>query len=99
MSPATAEVAARPASLTRPSIAGTPSVGERLVAHRGSWAGTNLRYSIQWLRCRGKCVPVAQGASYRVQPRDRGARLRIAVDATNSVGAASALSRLTSVVR
>ena len=99
VSPATAEVAARPASLTRPSIAGTPSVGERLVAHRGSWAGTSLRYSIQWLRCRGKCVPVAQGASYRVQLRDRGARLRIAVDATNSVGAASALSRLTSVVR
>jgi subtilisin family serine protease len=95
----TQEVAARPVSLTRPSIAGRPSIGARLVARHGSWDGTNLRYSIEWLRCRHKCVPVAEGASYRVQPRDRGARLRIAVDAANSVGAASALSRLTSVVR
>ena len=99
LSAATPEVAARPVSLALPSIAGRRTVGARLVARHGSWDGTNLRYSIEWLRCRHKCVPVAQGASYRVQSRDRGSRLRIAVDATNSVGAASALSRLTSVVR
>ena len=98
-SAATPEVAARPVSLARPSIAGRPSVGARLVARHGSWDGTNLRYSIQWLRCRHKCVRVAEGVSYRVQSRDRGSRLRIAVDATNSVGAASAVSLPTSVVR
>ena len=99
VSAATVHVAARPAPVTRPSIAGRPSVGALLAARRGSWNGTNLRFSTQWLRCRRDCVQAARGASYRVRARDRGFRLRIEVEASNSVGAASAVSKPTSVVR
>ena len=99
VSPATAVVGARPQLTARPSIAGSPRVGMRLVARPGLWIGTDLRYSIRWQRCRGGCSPVGTGATYRVRPRDRGHRLQVEVIASNELGGAVAFSRRTRVVR
>jgi Subtilase family len=99
VSPATAAVGARPQLTARPSIAGSPRVGRRLVARHGSWTGTDLRYAIRWQRCHGGCSPVGTGATYRVRPRDRGHRLQIEVIASNDLGAVVAISRPTRVVR
>jgi hypothetical protein len=95
----TPAVAELPRSLARPSIAGRPRVGAVLVARPGSWAGTDVRLSMSWLRCRGSCVEVKVGPRYRVRPRDRGYRLRLSVLASNPVGTASAFSKPTNVVR
>ncbi len=99
LSPATKAVGARPALTARPSIGGRPRVGARLVARVGSWEGTNLRYTIAWERCRLGCSPAGKGATYRIHQRDRGSRIRIAVSASNDLGAATAFSRQTARVR
>ena len=98
VSPTTAAVAARPVLVTRPTIAGRAKVGARLVAHRGTWAGTSLGLSVRWLRCRQGCEQVAEGVRYRVRSLDRGFRLRIEVVASNSLGSSLALSKPTSVI-
>ncbi len=99
-SPMSAVVASRPRAVARPSIAGAPRVGSRLVAHRGTWTGTSLGFSVSWLRCRrGVCAEAAEGARYRVRARDRGFRLRVEVLASNALGGASAFSLPTLVVR
>jgi hypothetical protein len=99
VSPSTKAVGARPAPTARPSIAGRPRVGARLVARVGTWEGTDLRYSIVWHRCRQGCSPAGRGPRYRVRPRDRGWRLRAEVTATNELGAGTAFSRQTARVR
>jgi subtilase family protein len=99
VSPETKVVAARPVSLERPTIVGRARVGTRLVARRGTWAGTSLEFSLSWLRCRRGCSPAKAGTTYRVRPRDRGFRLRVEVVGSNSLGSVSALSKPTDVVR
>ncbi len=99
-SAATALVVEAPASRERPSIAGRAQVGALLTARLGTWAGTDLRLSTSWLRCRGGvCTQIKPGARYRVRAADRGYRLRVAVLAANSVGSVSARSKPTAVVR
>jgi subtilisin family serine protease len=98
-SPQTPAVASAPRLLARPSISGSPRVGARLVAHRGRWQGTTLEYVVSWQRCRASCIQVATGRTYRPAVRDRGARVRIEVVAHNSLGAVTALSKRTGVVR
>ena len=82
-----------------PSIVGRARVGALLTARPGTWAGTDLRFSTSWLRCRGVCTEIKPGARYRVRSADRGYRLRVAVLASNSVGSVSARSNPTAVVR
>jgi len=98
-SPQTPAVASAPRLLTRPSVPARPRVGVRLVANRGRWQGSNLQYVVNWQRCRGACLQIATGRGYRPTARDRGARLRIEVVAHNSLGAVTALSKRTGVVR
>jgi Subtilase family len=98
-SPQTPAVASAPRVLVRPSIAGHPRVGARLASNRGRWQGSSLKYVVNWQRCRGTCLQVATGRTYRPTTRDRGARLRIEVVAHNSLGAVTALSARTGVVR
>lgn len=95
----TTAVAMAPRLLGRPSIAGVPRVGARLVARRGTWAGTSLRYSVTWLRCRLQCTPSGRGPAYSVRAADRGFGLRVEVTAANAVGLVSARSARTAVVR
>jgi hypothetical protein len=98
-SPQTSVVSSAPRLLARPSISGRPRVGVRLLASRGRWQGTSLKYVVNWQRCRGACLQIATGATYRPTVRDRGARLRIEVVAHNSLGAVTALSARTGIVR
>jgi hypothetical protein len=69
------------------------------VANRGRWQGSRLRYVVNWQRCRGACLQIATGRAYRPTARDRGTRLRIEVVAHNSLGAVTALSARTGIVR
>ena len=98
-SAATELVVEAPLARVRPSIAGRARVGAELTARPGAWAGTELRFSTSWLRCRGSCTEIKAGASYRVRAADRGYRLRVAVLASNTVGSVSARSKPTAVVR
>ena len=95
----TPAVASAPRLLTRPSVSGRPRVGARLVASRGRWQGSSLKHVVNWQRCRVTCLQVATGRTYGPTTRDRGARLRIEVVAHNSLGAVTALSARTGVVR
>jgi len=96
---------ARPVNTTEPSISGTPTVGNRLTANRGSWVGeTPITYAFQWLRCSGTgddCSEIAGATDnvYVVVANDVGRTLRVRVTARNDVGSRSALSNQTAVVR
>ena len=98
-SPTTALVVESPHVQARPSIIGRARVGALLSARLGAWTGTDLRFSVSWLRCRGSCTEIKVGPRYRVRAADRGYRLRASVLASNDVGSASARSNPTSVVR
>jgi len=94
----TAVVLEQPRSLTRPSVAGRPRVGAVLVARPGSWAGSELTYSVAWQRCKGRCILAGGGLRHRVRARDRGYSFRISVSASNAAGSATALSPRTNRV-
>jgi Subtilase family len=98
-SPQTPAVASAPRLVARPSILGRPQIGAKLVANRGRWQGTSLRFVVNWQRCRASCLQIATGSGYRPTARDRGARLRIEVVAHNRLGALTALSARTGIVR
>jgi hypothetical protein len=56
----------RPTNTREPSISGTASVGSRLQANRGEWAGDQpITYSYIWLRCstKGDNCSEIQGAN------------------------------------
>ena len=95
----TALVVEAPRARERPSIAGRARVGALLTSRPGTWAGTDLRFSTSWLRCRGSCTEINAGTSYRVRAADRGYRLMIAVLASNAAGSVSVRSKPTAVVR
>ena len=88
-----------PRNEVRPTIAGRARVGSTLTAHRGTWTGTELRFSYAWLRCRvnanwsGKTV--SRSPTYRPRRADRGWRLKLVVTAVNDLADETALSRLT----
>ena len=102
--PTNVVISARPTNLTEPSITGTASVGSRLHANRGEWAGEQpITYSFAWLRCSAKGADCAeiQGANdtdYEVRDSDTGRTLRVRVTARNDRGTTSEVSNPTSVV-
>jgi len=89
---------ARPVNTTEPSISGTPAVGNRLTANRGTWIGEQpITYAFQWLRCNtngDNCAEItgANDNTYVVVDNDTGHSLRVRVTARNDVGTRSALS-------
>ena len=91
----TSVVAARgqpPVALTLPAIAGTPAVGQTLIASSGTWRGASGVFSYQWLRCSasgGGCADISGAAtqSYVVSSADSGNTLSVRVRASNDVGA------------
>jgi len=97
----TAIVAAKdqaPANVTLPVIAGTPSVGQTVVAASGTWTGASGVFVYQWLRCDasgGNCVnlPGATAQSYTVTSGDAGRTLTVIVRASNDVGSTNATSQ------
>lgn len=87
-----------PRNTSRPSISGTAEEGRTLTVSNGGWSGTQpISFRYQWLRCDatgGACVNVSGATSrtYTLVAADVGRRMRALVTATNSAGAASALS-------
>ena len=94
---------AGPRNTERPSIVGTPQVGQQLTADEGSWTGNPTGYGYQWQRCDAdvaSCAAVigATGKTYGVRLADLGFRLRVAVTARNARGSATVNSPITAIV-
>jgi uncharacterized repeat protein (TIGR01451 family) len=93
-----------PRNATRPAIAGTVRVGERLTATPGSWASpVPVSYAYAWQRCAPggtSCQPIpgATGATYAAAPVDTGWALAVEVTATSSGGSTVASSDATAPV-
>lgn len=74
----------RPHNRIRPTIIGTPKVGEVLRCNPRRWSrATGYRY--RWLR-NGEPIWRATATTYEVRPRDRGERLRCRVTALGPGG-------------
>ena len=91
-----------PASVSPPTISGTPEVGKTLTADPGTWSGTTpISFAYQWRRCdAGGCTDIATGGtqSYIPESADVGFAMRVTVTATNDVGQATAESAPTAMV-
>ena len=81
-----------PVDETKPTISGTPTQGDTLVAQPGTWKGEAVAFSYQWLRCTKagtECGPIS-GAYYReyvLTGADAGDRVSVQVTAYNASGA------------
>ena len=86
----------------RPTISGTPQVGETLRASTSDIADAdgmkNARFAYQWIRGSGD-IGGATGSSYTVVDADEGERLKVRVSFTDDAGnAESVTSRATDAV-
>jgi hypothetical protein len=95
---------ARPRNVVRPTISGTPRVGEELTATTGAWTGGVRSFAFSWQRCDAAgagCAAVAgaNGRTYGVRSADAGHTLRVAVTARNLAGATTVESDRTAVVQ
>jgi hypothetical protein len=93
-----------PRNTTRPSITGTPKVGEQLNADPGKWSGGASTFSYQWQRCDASgnncgTIPGSTGQAYGVRTADAGFTLRVVVTAKNAAGSASDTSDRTNTVQ
>jgi len=97
--------AAAPAFKARPTVSGTPQVGEALVAKVGTFsAGIPDKLAFQWQSCDqngASCSDItgATGASYGVRSTDADHTLRVKVTATNDFGSSASTSNRTAVVQ
>lgn len=78
----TAKVAEGAAAVAtvKPSISGTPAVGNTLTASSGTWNTSGLTFAYQWLR-EGTVINGATTASYKVVSADAGRSLSVRVTA------------------
>ena len=97
-------VTALPANQAPPTVAGEAREGSVLSAEHGRWSGgTPISFAYEWLRCDGsgiECAPIAAatGPTYRASVFDVGARLRVAVTASNAAGSATAIAGPTAAI-
>ncbi len=68
-------------NVTRPTINGSPVVGSYLTANAGTWSGTGVSTTVQWMRD-GVPIQGATGGLYQVVEADGGHELTIRVIAT-----------------
>jgi hypothetical protein len=112
LSAATAVVteSAGPVSTAEPTISGSAVEGQTLTATSGSWTGDQpISFAFQWVRCGtdggaadGSNCALISGATrttYVLTTTDVGARMRVRVTATNSVGSQTRASNATQVVQ
>ena len=103
-SPASLTTPSLPANTSAPTISGTAAVGQTLTAAPGTWSGSvPITYAQQWLSCdsnASNCSPISGATSQTYVPvvADVGARLEVAVTASNAYGSASASSAASAVV-
>jgi len=86
-----AAVAAPIATATVPVVSGSTIVGSTLSATTGTFTGTELVYTYQWLR-EGVPISGAKAATYLLTSADSGHRISVVVTATNGGGEASETS-------
>ena len=95
---------ARPRNASRPTISGTPLVGQTQTADPGTWSGTQpITFTYQWRSCNsggGNCSNIggATGRTYGTRNSDIGRTLRVRVTARNSVGTDTQDSSPTAVI-
>jgi hypothetical protein len=94
--------AAPPVNRTRPTISGSPVVGETLTANNGTWTGAST-FSYQWQLCDGSgnnCTNIAgaTGKTYGVRSSDVAHELLARVKVANRFGSTTADTDRTSVV-
>jgi hypothetical protein len=93
-----------PINLALPTISGIARHRQPLSATTGTWRGSApISYAYQWQKCdraAASCVdiPDATEAAFVVRLADGGSTLRVAVTASNTAGAATAVSAPTTVV-
>jgi hypothetical protein len=79
-----------PANTAKPTISGSPVVGEELSASNGTWTGGVTSFTYQWQRCTSStsCADVdgATARTYGVRSADVGDSLRVGVTAHNASG-------------
>ena len=93
-----------PVASSPPTISGTPVVGEKLTAARGTWQGTQpISYAYHWQTCNAAdttCTNTgAEGNTYTVAKADVGLHVRVKVTAKNSAGNSNAFSAPTAAVK
>jgi hypothetical protein len=74
----TAAVATNLLTAVRPTISGTPAVGQTLTVQTGRWSPSGIRFTYQWYR-NGSPIAGATASSYTVVTEDLGAGLSIRV--------------------
>jgi predicted nucleic acid-binding Zn ribbon protein len=97
----------KPVSTSKPTITGTPKLGETLTADHGGW-NNNPTYSYTWQRCTGSpavCATITGttdaddgDTTYTLTQDDVANRVRVKVTATNPSGTATAVSGVTTIV-
>jgi hypothetical protein len=79
-----------PINTARPTITGTPEVGQILASTHGTWTSATT-YAAEWLRD-GSPIAGATAASYTLVAADEGAMISVLITATGPGGEASAES-------
>jgi hypothetical protein len=94
-----------PVNTSLPTITGTPARARTLTAGAGTWTGApTITFTYQWLRCEPTdttdCDDIggATGQTYVLATADVGKRIRVEVNARNSLGTDSETSAATAVV-
>jgi hypothetical protein len=92
-----------PSNTVKPTVTGSPVVGDQLAVSNGSWSPAATSFNREWQRCGSDgegCLNIggATGRTYGVRSADAGHRLRALVIAHTSSGAATAVSNTTAVV-
>jgi hypothetical protein len=100
--PPAAAPPAAPVATAPPIVSGNATEGQLLVASSGSWSGAPTSFEYQWQRCSSgaDCANVsgATASTYMLGYGDVGNTLRVAVTASNTIGATSATSPTTAEV-
>jgi hypothetical protein len=98
-----------PVNTAEPVISGSPVEGSTLSTSNGTWSGTGITFTYQWVRCDAggglpdgsdcPTIPGATDSSYTLEAEDIGHRFRVQVTADNSApGSATAVSNPTGTV-
>ncbi len=92
-----------PLNTKAPSIKGKPRVGKKLTCDKGTWTSDGtITYTFAWQRkSKGKYKTIAKAtkARYRLTGKDKGAKVRCIVTATDNDGSTTARSKATRKVK